>query len=216
MTKFAFFDFDDTLCRGDSVVPFLLYAVRKGVAPWTQLPRAIVGYLRQLGHPERISGAKEITFSFIKGMAAEPLDDLARSFFRDVITPRLFQQGLAELWKLKSEGYTIVIVSASADVYMRVLPEFLPVDAVLSTQCLMQNGVYTGKIGPNCKGDEKPRRIAAWLKENGLEADLPASRAYGDSPSDAPMLHTVGQATLVNPGKKLVQLLPHAPQVNWR
>ena len=28
MTKFAFFDFDDTLCRGDSVVPYLLYAIR--------------------------------------------------------------------------------------------------------------------------------------------------------------------------------------------
>ena len=29
----AFFDFDDTLARGDSILPFLLYCIRKRIAP---------------------------------------------------------------------------------------------------------------------------------------------------------------------------------------
>lgn len=216
MTKCAFFDFDDTLCRGDSVVPFLLYAIRKGAAPWTQLFRAAKGYLSQLGHPEKISGAKESTFSFIKGKTQEEMDELARGFFREIITPRLFEQGIAELWRLKSEGYTIVVVSASVDLYMHLLPEFLPVDAVLATPCLKENGCYTSRIAANCKGEEKPRRIAAWLQENGIELDVATSRAYGDSPSDAPMLRMVGLPTLVDPHKKLAAALPDAPHVHWR
>lgn len=216
MTKCAFFDFDDTLCRGDSVVPFLLYAIRKGAAPWTQLFRAAKGYLSQIGHPEKISGAKETTFSFIKGKEQSAMDDLARDFFREIITPRLFEQGIAELWRLKSEGYTIVVVSASVDLYMHLLPEFLPVDAVLATHCLTENGCYTGQIAANCKGEEKPRRIAEWLSANGLELEAEASRAYGDSPSDAPMLRMVGQPTLVDPHKKLAAALPDAPHVHWR
>lgn len=216
ITKCAFFDFDDTLCRGDSVVPYLLYAIRKGAAPWTQLLRAVRGYLRQIGHPEKISSAKETTFSFIKGQPQHKLDELARGFFREVIMSRLFPQAMAELWKLRAEGYTIVVVSASADVYMRLLPEFLPVDAVLSTRCEAVDCVYTGHVESNCKGEEKPRRIAAWLQENNLTLDESATRAYGDSASDAPMLRLAALPTLVNPNKKLVALLPDAPHVDWR
>lgn len=216
MTKFAFFDFDDTLSRGDSVVPFLLYAVRKGAAPKHQLLRAAWGFLTQLGRPGNIRQAKEHTFSFIKGKRPDELDDLCRDFFREVITPRLYEDAIAELWRLKSTGHTVVVVSASADVYMHLLPEFLPVDAVLSTRCTVENGTYTGKVEANCKGEEKPRRIASWLAENGLELDAEASCAYGDSPSDAPMLRLVGQPTLINPGRKLSAALPHAPHVHWR
>lgn len=216
MTKFAFFDFDDTLSRGDSVVPFLLYAVRKGAAPKSQLLRAAWGFLAQIGHPGKISRAKEHTFSFIKGKRPDELDDLCRDFFREIITPRLFEDAIAELWRLKSTGHTVVVVSASADVYMHLLPEFLPVDAVLATRCTVENGAYNGKVEANCRGEEKPRRIAAWLAENGLTLDAEASCAYGDSVSDAPMLRLVGHPTLVNPGKKLASALPDAPHVQWR
>lgn len=193
-----------------------MHAIRRGAAPWTQLLRAAGGYLLQMGKPGKISRAKEITFSFIQGKSQSEMDDLARDFFREKITPRLFEQGMAELWKLKSEGYTIVVVSASADVYMRLLPEFLPVDAVLATRCTCVDGVYTGQVESNCKGEEKPRRIAAWLKENGLEMDVASTRAYGDSPSDAPMLALAALPTLVNPHKRLAAALPDAPRVQWR
>lgn len=216
MTKCAFFDFDNTLAKGDSVVPFLFYAIRKGQAPKRQLFRAAWGYLTQLGRPGKGSRAKEHTFSFIQGKRPEELDDLARDFFRDEITPRLYEDAIAELWQLKSSGHTVVVVSASADLYMHLLPELLPVDAVLSTQCMVENGVYTGKVEANCKGEEKVRRIRAWLQANGLELDAEQSCAYGDSFSDGPMLRMVGKPVLVNPDKKLAAAFPDARIVQWR
>lgn len=216
MTRCAFFDFDNTLARGDSVLPYLLYAVRRGKAPKTQLLRAAWGYLLQLGRPGKGSRAKEHTFSFIRGKKPEELDDLARDFFREEMTTRLFEDAIAELWQLKSSGHTVVVVSASADLYMHLLPELLPVDAVLSTRCAVEDGLYTGRVECNCKGDEKPRRIAQWLQENGLELDGESSCAYGDSLSDAPMLRLTGHPVLVNPGKKLAAAFPGARTVHWR
>lgn len=217
MTPFALFDFDDTLAKGDSILPYLLYCIRRGVAPKTQLLRAVAGYIRWRLNPACASGAKQATLSFIKGRTQAEMDDLARDFFREAQSKRFFHDGFKELCRLRGEGYRILVVSASAEVYMRVLPEFLPVDDVLATPCALDaNGCYTGEVGANCKGDEKPQRIAAYLQEHGLSIDRARSRGYGDSPSDAPMLLMTDAPLLVNPKKKLLRRIPHGTQLTWR
>ena len=214
--KIAFFDFDDTLCRGDSILPYLLYCVRRGVAPWHQVLRALWGYLRWRIDPARATSAKNLTLSYIGGHAQAEMDALGRDFFREKLLPRFFPQGRAELERLQAEGYRIVVVSASAEVYMRLLPEFLPVDHVIATRCALDAANrYTGEVGENCKGDEKPRRIHAWLAESGLAPDWPVCRAYGDSLSDAPMLELAGHPVLVDPKSALLERLPTAEQARW-
>lgn len=213
---FALFDFDKTLSRGDSVVPFLLYCIRRGVAPVGQLPRALHGYVRQRIHPEQIALAKEWTLSFLAGRAKAEVDELARDFWRDALRQRIFRQGEAELARLRAEGYAIVVVSASASAYMNVLPEFLPVDGVLATVCGVDaDGRYNGRVGENCKGVQKPLRIAEYLAANHLTLDYDASRAYGDSASDAPMLSLVANPVLVNPQPGLRKAFPEARVVKW-
>ena len=168
----AFFDFDDTLARGDSILPFLLYCIRKRISPRRQLIKA--------------AGA------------------------------RFYQDGLTELWSLRSQGMKLVVVSASPDVYMRALPEFMPIDAVLSTRCEVGgDGRYTGQVGENCKGEEKVRRIKQYLKENGFVLDMKCSSAYGDSPSDADMMALENRAVLVNPKKALLRRRPDGIVVHW-
>lgn len=214
-TAFAFFDFDDTLAKGDSILPYLLYCIRRKLAPRRQVIKAACGFIGWKLNPKRASVAKQSTLSFMKGRSVAEMDDIARDFFREVQTKRFFQQGMAELWRLREQGVKIVIVSASADVYMRVLPEFMPIDAVLSTTCAVSDGRYTGEVGANCKGDEKPLRIAAWLEQEGLSIDKEASSGYGDSPSDAPMLLMTASPTLVNPKKKLLARIPQGRVVHW-
>jgi len=144
------------------------------------------------------------------------MDALAHDFFRDVQQKAFFADAAPELFRLREQGVKIVIVSASSDLYMRVLPEFLPVDAVISTVCETRDGRYTGKIGKNCKGDEKVRRIEAWLQEQGLSIDKEKSAGYGDSPSDAPMLLLTAAPNLVNPKRKLVQRVPQGRVLHWK
>ena len=214
-TAFAFFDFDDTLAKGDSIFPFLLYCIKRGLAPKTQLFKAAAGFLRWKIQPSSGRAVKEMTLSFIKGRTVEEMDAIARDFFRDVQQKFFFEDAAPELFHLREQGAKIVVVSASSDLYMKVLPEFLPVDAVISTVCETLDGRYSGKIGKNCKGEEKVRRINAWLQAQGLSIDKAKSAGYGDSPSDAPMLLLTAQPTLVNPKRKLVKRIPDGRIVHW-
>lgn len=215
-TAFAFFDFDDTLAKGDSIFPFLLYSIKRGYAPKHQIFKAAAGFLRWKLQPSSGRAVKEMSLSYIKGRTVEEMDALARDFFRDVQQKAFFADAAPELFRLRQQGVKIVIVSASSDLYMRVLPEFLPVDAVISTICETQDGRYTGKIGKNCKGDEKVRRIQEWLDTQGLSIDKERSAGYGDSPSDAPMLLLTDSPNLVNPKRKLIKYVPQGRILRWR
>ena len=214
-TAFAFFDFDDTLTRGDSILPYLIFCIRRGLAPKRQFLKAAAAFIRWKLQPSTGRAAKETTLSYIAGRSVDEMDEVARAFFREAQQKRFFREGVQELEQLRQRGVTTVVVSASSDVYMRILPEFLPVDHVLCTSCNTVEGRYTGKVGKNCKGDEKVRRIEAWLKDEGLSIDRAASSGYGDSPSDAPMILLTGSAHLVNPKKKLLKLIPDGCVHHW-
>lgn len=214
-TAFAFFDFDDTLAKGDSIFPYLLYCIKRGIAPKRQLFKAALGFLRWKIQPSSGRAVKEYTLSYIKDRTVEEMDAIARDFFREVQQKAFFADAAPELFRLRQQGVKIVIVSASSDLYMRVLPEFLPVDAVISTVCETESGRYTGRIGKNCKGEEKVSRIYSWLKEQGLSIDKARSAGYGDSPSDAPMLLLTASPNLVNPKRKLVKALPEGQIRRW-
>ena len=181
-----------------------------------QLVKAAGAFLYWKLRPSQASRAKSATLSFLKGRSADEMLDVARAFFRDEYLPRFYQDGLTELWSLRSQGMKLVVVSASPDVYMRALPEFMPIDAVLSTRCEVGgDGRYTGQVGENCKGEEKVRRIEQYLKENGFVLDMKCSSAYGDSPSDADMMALVNRAVLVNPKKALLRRRPDGIVVHW-
>lgn len=215
-TAFAFFDFDDTLAKGDSIFPFLLYAIKRGYAPKWQLLKAAAGFLRWKIQPSSGRTVKQWSMSFIKGRTVEEMDELSRDFFRDVQQNAFFEDAAPELFSLREKGVKIVVVSASSDLYMKVLPEFLPIDAVISTVCEVKDGCYTGKIGKNCKGNEKVLRIQKWLETQHRGIDRENSYAYGDSPSDAPMLLLTGNPTLVNPKPQLVRRVPLGRVLHWK
>lgn len=215
----ALFDFDGTLCRGDSILPFLLFVVRKGYAPKRQLLKAFSGYLAQLVRGgERVVKAKEEALSFMQGKTRQEMDEIGRQFFREVLSQRFFKDGQQELAKHKAEGNTIIIVSASPDVYMRVLPEFMPqVDAVIATHCVVdEHGVYTGHIESNCKGAQKPVQIERYLSQNSSSMDRATSYAYGDSYSDRFMLQMTAHPVAVNAKAKLTRAVSDAKLVSWR
>lgn len=213
---FALFDFDKTISRGDSVLPFLFYCIRRGKAPKRQALRAFHGYVRQKLHPEEIAIAKEWTLSFLAGRPRAEVEALARDFWREALTRRVFPKAREEMARLHAEGYRILVVSASASVYMDMLPEFLPADGVIATACGWDaDDCCNGRVGENCKGVQKPLRIAEYLAANHLTLDYDASRAYGDSASDAPMLSLVATPVLVNAKPGLRKAFPGARMVKW-
>ena len=217
--KYALFDYDGTLAPGDSIVPFMLYAVQNGKAPVSRLivagATAILPYL----FPKRFTHgwAKRKALAFLKGHSRAEMDAFALAFFHDKVEKKLYADGQRELTRLKQEGYHILLVSASPDVYLNAIGHALGAEAVLATTCGLEadGKTYTGLVGENCKGVEKPLRIAAYLAANHADLDWETSRAYGDSASDVPMMNLTAHPVCVNPKKKLRQALPDAETVHW-
>lgn len=214
MSKTAYFDFDGTLAKGDSIVSFMRYAVRKRMAPPWQWFRAAYGYLFYRIHPRSASFSKEKAASFLKGRTEDEIRIFCAEYIREMVMPTLYQEGIQEIMRLKKEGWTVVLVSASMSCYMDLLPGFIPVDRVLATRTFFENGRCTGKFGPNCKGEEKVRRIHKMLAETGETPD--ETRGYGDSAADLPMLRMTGHPQLVNPRKKVLEANPDIPVLRWK
>ena len=161
--------------------------------------------------------AKRKALAFLKGHSRAEMDAFALTFFHDKVEKKLYADGQRELTRLKQEGYHILLVSASPDVYLNAIGHALGAEAVLATTCGLEadGETYTGLVGENCKGVEKPLRIAAYLAANHADLDWETSRAYGDSASDVPMMNLTAHPVCVNPKKKLRQALPDAETVHW-
>ncbi len=208
LKPYALFDFDDTLIHGDSIVKMCFYACKKGLMnPLRMIPVGIAAgmYLCGLTTAEK---SKQLAMGFLKGMSEEKATELAEDFCRDVLVPRLYQQGVAELRKRAEEGCEVWLISASPSFYLEPLKKRLPLTGIIATRMHVEDGVHTGQLaGENCRGIQKPLRLAEVLASRGDMLDYASSYAYGDSAGDAPMLALCGHKVAVNPRKKLLKAL---------
>lgn len=184
----AAFDFDETLTRRDSVVPFLRsFASRRrfaaGLLPKTLrlLPLAVRRDRDQLR-----AIATQLVFT------GRPMSEVAAAAARHgsaILASGLRPDTEQRLrWHL-DEGHRVVIVSASYEQYVRTVGAGLGDVAVLATRLEVVDGTCTGRLdGPNCRGPEKVERLRAWLRAQGYARDEVVLYAYGDSRGDAEML----------------------------
>lgn len=186
LTKFAFFDFDDTLIHGDSGRKLLKYYLKKHPFSCFCLLKVVYHYLLYLLHLEPLNQAKSAWLYPLDRMDDQEIE----LFYRTCLEPSYYPCVIEELKKKKEEGYTIYICSASVEAYLRFCR--LPVDEIIGTKTKIINGRYTScMIGKNCKNEEKVVRIQDILKNHNLSIDYDQSYAYSDSLHDIPMLSMV-------------------------
>jgi phosphatidylglycerophosphatase C len=185
----AAFDFDGTLTRRDSLVPFLLHSsgvrrtARAAVASSLEVTRALV-----LSRSR--DRAKEALFARI--LRGRPVDELraAGEAFADIIVPEKIKPAM---WDRIDEhrrlGHEMVIVSASPEIYVEPIARRLGFAAAIATRLEVDaDGVLTGRLlGPNCRGAEKVRRLQEWMGE-----EIASLTAYGDSSGDRELLALAG------------------------
>ncbi len=194
--KVAAFDFDGTITRRDTLVPFLARACGPH-----RLARAIGSYylagLRDRRgragsstdvRPAGRDGLKtDVLSALFRGDDPARVDDLARQ--HAVRVERLIRPEMREriAWH-REQNHETVIVSASLAAYLRPIATQLGIDDVIAVELEAgPDGRLTGAMsGLNVRADEKAARLRAWL------GDRPASEvelwAYGDSSGDDALL----------------------------
>lgn len=184
----AAFDVDNTLTVKDCVLPFLgrcrpmPATLTKMLIDYRDLGRGVVRWDRNL--------IKQVaTRAALAGRPESLIEDLAATFARSVVDNWLRPDTLERLRWHQRHHHSVVLVSASYELYLRHVGSLLGVDAVIATKVSSENGVMTGELfGANCRGAEKSRRLLEWTGQRfGARANT-TIWAYGDSAGDTEML----------------------------
>jgi len=180
----ALFDFDGTITFKDSFAGFLMYTVGParywlGIACVTPV---VIGFL--LGFV-RASRAKElISIYFFGGRAAPELERLASRYSLEELPAMVRQNALERIEWHKQKGDTVVVVSASIDLWLKDWCAAHALD-LIATQLEVKGGIVSGRfLTRNCSGREKVARIRARYDLQQFDYVY----AYGDSRADRAML----------------------------
>ncbi len=198
----AVFDFDGTLTRRDTLLPFLRRtrgASRTSIALLANslvLARGMV-----TGGDGRDVGKEAVLQHLLAGQDVEELR-AAATVFSDVVVDRGLRSSVLDRvrWHA-SEGHELVIITASPELYVGPIGERLGFAAVLGTRLETDsNGRLTGRLdGRNCRGAEKVDRLRAWLGDEAATV-----YAYGDSSGDRQLWEFADHAYRVRGGRLLV------------
>lgn len=183
----AAFDFDGTLTRSDSVVPFL--RAMSGSRPlWLRLVPKLHRVVLAGARRDRDRLRAIATAAVFRGMPAAEVEARAVEYGEQLLS-RIRDDTLARLGWHRDQGHHVVIVSASYELYVRVVADRLGAGYVATRLATGPDGACTGALdGGNCRAAAKVRRLDAWLAERGMAREGVELWAYGDSAGDRELL----------------------------
>ena len=199
--RVAAFDVDGTLTTADCVVPFLRRTAGTSMLVRRML-RSPVGLAGASVRRDRNAFKAASAAATFRGLTMDTVEVDAALFAREIYERRLRDEVVESLRGHLDAGDTVVLVSASFEVYLRPLAELLGVHDVLAVRLEVDdNGILTGRLdGPNCRGAEKVVRLHEWLDQNAGGRSAVHLSAYGDSRGDFELLADADDAHWVGRG----------------
>lgn len=203
MEKLAIFDVDYTLTKRETLFEFYMFMIKRKPKLMAYMPKSFGSAILYALGVFDAAKAKNNFMSFIKGIHENEIKELVKEFYEKRFSKIFYVDAINTLKKLKTEGYKVYLISASAEFYLNELYNIKEVDKVIGTRFKFVDGYYTGEIiGANNKGEEKVRRLMEVLKEENIEVDFENSYMYSDSLADLPLFKLVGHPYLINSKKK--------------
>lgn len=180
----AFFDFDGTITRKDTMFEMVKFSHgKKGfykglleITPW------LVGL--KLGLVSAQKAKEELLRQFYSGLTLEAFNRTCELFTTTVLPSLIRPDALACLKQHKAEGTVVVVVSASLENWVSPWCKEQQI-ACIGSRLEIKGGKITGKLeGNNCNGQEKANRIL--LAYDPAQFDI--IYCYGDTEGDKEML----------------------------
>ena len=191
----AAFDFDGTLTKRDTLLPFLARGLGWPKFLWALLQCTpwLLGFALRL-IPNHVAKQK-LLLAALKGKTTTQVSDWTDCWLKHDFPGQLQSWTMAQLARHQQAGHLCVMVSASPDIYLKSVAKHLGFDALLCTGMEVAGGQLTGLMAtPNCHGEQKALRLKAWLAERFGADDMPTLYAYGDTAGDKPMLRLAAHA----------------------
>ncbi len=190
------FDFDGTLTKRDTMMPFLqhtsgslrFYAGMLLLLPW--LAAYAAGLITAHNAKARV-----LRF-FLKGRSKAEIESAGADFCHEKLPAMLRPDAMDLLKAHLAEGNEVAVVSASCEPWVKPFCAQEGIGCICTGMEFDAEGNFTGNLcTPNCKGEEKPRRI-----REVYELDrYPRIIAYGDTAADLPMLGLAHEKHMLKP-----------------
>ncbi len=203
-TGVALFDLDGTLTFHDTLMPFLCgYALRHPAqlaGAWRLAP-ALAGYVRSGDRGNLKSGVIRMAMG---GARRAEIEHYAMDYVRRLEPRGVFRAtALAVVEAHRVAGDRLVLLSASPDLYVPRIGEYLRFDRTLCTELVWDGDRLNGALKTeNRRGPEKARCLD-WLRTQYPDASIVA---YGNSDSDLAHLRRADRAVLVNGNRRARRL----------
>jgi HAD superfamily hydrolase (TIGR01490 family) len=206
----AFFDVDNTLMRGASILYFAQGLAARNFFPagalasfaWQQLRFRVVGKELSLA---KIHTGREQMLSFVTGMSTQQFVELGEDIYDELMAERIWSGTRTLAQTHLDAGQRVWLVTATPVELATIIARRLGLTGALGTVAETVDGVYTGRlVGDILHGAAKAQAVRALALREGL--DLQRCTAYSDSANDIPMLSVVGTAVAVNPDPDLREI----------
>ena len=188
----AAFDFDGTLTRRETLLPFLLHTLgtMRVARDALILSPTLAGY--GLGLIRNDVAKQRVFVQCLGGMRMDELQRQGELFAAQKLPGLMREEAMRRLAWHQAQEHRCVVISASVDLYIRPWAIKAGFDDVLATHLeIRADGTTTGRLaGDNCYGIEKVRRLEALLGAR----DGYTLYAYGDSRGDRELLHMADYA----------------------
>ncbi|MEU2033203.1 HAD-IB family hydrolase [Nocardia amamiensis] len=206
LTAAAFFDVDNTMVQGASIVHFARgLAARKYFktsdlvdVAWKQVKFRVTG---KESSTDMASG-KEKALAFIAGRSTAELAALGEEIYDEIIADKIWPGTRALAQMHLDAGQQVWLVTATPVELAQVIAKRLGLTGALGTVAESVDGTFTGRlVGDILHGLGKAHAVRTLAIREGL--NLKRCTAYSDSHNDVPMLSLVGTAVAINPDSDL-------------
>ena len=199
MKQYIFLDLDGTLVRKDTLFLFVRFLIAHQLQFLRYLKYVLLPGLFFVLIPSHRGNYKSYFVRYFQGLSEEKTLSEAKLFYEKYIKKHLNHQVLSCVEQLRSEGYQVVLSTASIDYYVNYIAEVHGYPYCICTELEVKDGFYTGYLKTsNCKGLEKLSQIQKFLGTRDCKAI-----AITDHHDDLPLIEWCDKAYVVQPTSKL-------------
>lgn len=180
----AAFDFDGTITKTDSLLPFFYFTHGKFKTLVKLILEIPVLFLFCIRRRNRQEVKERLLARFYGGWKLEALKQAGTKYAMSKLNKYIKPEALKRIHWHRTKGHTLILLSASLDIYLKPWGKSHGFNYVISSE-LEDKPIITGKLqGINCREVEKVKRLVAQIGPK----DHYQLYAYGDSRGDKELL----------------------------
>lgn len=206
LTAAAFFDVDNTLVQGSSLLHFGRGLAARDYFHYRDVLRVVYAQakFRLTGreNSDDVAAGRRKGLAFIEGRPTSELESLGEEIYDEYLADKIWPGTLALAQMHLDAGQQVWLVTATPYELAETIARRLGLTGALATVVESVDGVFTGRlVGEILHGTGKAHAVRSLAIREGL--NLKRCTAYSDSFNDVPMLSLVGTAVAINPDAAL-------------